>query len=66
VTRKCETCVGRKLVNETKTLTVNIEPGSKDEETIVLKSQGDEWQGKSTGDVIFVIKQNPHTTFERM
>lgn len=66
VTKKCDTCKGRKLVNEVNTVTVNVELGTADGERIVLKNQGDEWQNKSTGDIIFQIHQAPHKEFQRV
>ncbi|KAG2382628.1 hypothetical protein C9374_005208 [Naegleria lovaniensis] len=66
VTKKCETCKGRKLVNEIKTVTVNVEPGSRHGERIILRNHGDEWQNKATSDITFEIRQLPHKEFERV
>ncbi|KAK9479234.1 hypothetical protein V1514DRAFT_305232 [Lipomyces japonicus] len=62
---KCKKCKGKKVVQESKILEVYIPPGTKSGEKIVLRGQADEEPGLETGDIVFVIKEENNTIFER-
>jgi len=62
---KCHTCEGRKLQKEKKTIELVIEPGMKDNQKLVFPGDADEVPGMEPGDLIFVLKTQPHKDFER-
>ena len=62
---RCRECHGRKLLRTHKTVTVNIEPGTQNEEHIVLEKQGDEYPGKETADLVLIISQKADSDFRR-
>lgn len=49
-----------------KTLQVEIKAGSNHNEEIVFSGEGEQNPEKKTGDVIFLIKQQPHSRFTRV
>ena len=61
---KCKTCTGRKVVNETKILEVNVEPGMRDEQRIIFRGEGDQMPGVEPGDVYIVLNEKPHPEFK--
>jgi DnaJ family protein A protein 2 len=65
VTEKCKECNGRcKIVRENE-LKIHVKPGMVDGQRIILRGEGDEWPGRTTGDLIYVIHQVPHPLFTR-
>uniref|UniRef100_A0A7S2CDK1 Uncharacterized protein n=1 Tax=Alexandrium andersonii TaxID=327968 RepID=A0A7S2CDK1_9DINO len=62
----CKTCRGSGLVKEKKTFAVDIEPGSQDRMEFRFRGQADEAPGKDTGDVVIIVRQKPHRTFQRV
>jgi len=62
---KCKTCNGQKVKEEKKTLTIEIEKGTKDGKKIVLRGESHQAPGYATGDLIFVVKELPHKIFKR-
>jgi DnaJ homolog subfamily A member 2 len=62
---RCKKCKGTKLTEEKKTLEFWIEKGMRDGERIILKGEADQEPGKETGDVIFILDEQPHEVFER-
>lgn len=65
ITEKCPDCKGRQLMNQKKTIHVKVYPGMKHGQKIVLKGEGDEWPGKITADLIFIVQQVDHPVFAR-
>lgn len=62
----CQNCRGKRVVSETKTLTVEIEPGMSNGQTLVFENEADERPGIIPGDVHVVLRQQkPHHTFKR-
>ena len=62
---RCKKCKGTKLTEEKKQLEFWVEKGMMDGEHIVLKGEADQEPGKETGDVIFVLDEQPHPVFDR-
>ncbi|ORX90055.1 dnaJ-like protein subfamily A member 2-like protein [Basidiobolus meristosporus CBS 931.73] len=62
---RCKKCKGKKVTNERKILEAFIDKGMKDGQKIVVKGEADQEPGIETGDVVLVVKQQDHDTFER-
>jgi DnaJ family protein A protein 2 len=62
---RCKKCKGEKIVKEKTRQEIFVEKGMSDRQRIVLAGAGDEEPGMPPGDVVFVLKQLPHKTFER-
>ncbi|CAG8809412.1 25916_t:CDS:2, partial [Racocetra persica] len=56
---------GRKVLRANEQLTVIIERGMKDGNTVVFEKESDEAPDTIPGDIIFKIKTLPHSMFER-
>lgn len=63
ITRKKQT--KSRIIQEHEILSLEIKPGMKDGTKITFNNKGDHNIGREPGDIIFVIKQKPHDTFER-
>ena len=50
---------------EKKTITIPIEPGTVDQQTIIFEGEADEVRGEKPGDIIVTINEIPHDIFER-
>jgi len=61
----CANCHGEKVIQGTKEITLNIDPGQRDASKVVLAGEADEEPGVPPGDIVFVIHQLPHNKFER-
>jgi len=62
---KCTKCKGNKVTSEKKVLQVDIEPGMKPDQKVVFKGESDQAPGMEPGDIVFVLKQKPHSVFKR-
>jgi len=62
---KCPACEGRKIVKEKKQIEVVVEPGSKEGQKIVFPGDSDQVPGMEPGDLIFVVRTEPHKVFQR-
>jgi len=62
---KCPACDGRKTVKEKKEIEIIVEPGSRENQKIVFPGEADAAPGMEPGDLIFVIKTEPHKVFQR-
>ncbi|XP_075240304.1 dnaJ homolog subfamily A member 2-like isoform X2 [Convolutriloba macropyga] len=62
---RCKTCSGQKVVKETKILEVPIKKGSRHEQKIVLREEGDQQPGMEPGDVVIILAEQPHEKFSR-
>ncbi|CAL9733224.1 mitochondrial protein import protein MAS5 [Monosporozyma servazzii] len=62
---KCKTCQGKKIDHERKILEVHVNPGMKNGEKVVFKGEADQAPDVIPGDVIFVINEAPHKSFQR-
>lgn len=61
----CNKCNKKKIVSEEKEIILNIDPGSRNEDKRVFKDQGDHYPGEEQGDIICILKEEKHPTFER-
>jgi len=64
-TYKCKDCNGKKILPEEKTLEVVIEKGMQNGQMIKFEGESDEKPGVLAGDIIFVIQEQPNSTFKR-
>ncbi|XP_029436887.1 dnaJ homolog subfamily A member 4-like [Rhinatrema bivittatum] len=62
---RCKACNGKKVLKEKKILEVHIDKGMKDGQKIVFHGEGDQEPGLDPGDVIIVLEQRDHETFQR-
>lgn len=62
---RCKKCKGKKTVKEKKRQEIFVEKGMTDHQRIVLAGEGDQSPDAPAGDVIFVLKLQPHPAFER-
>ena len=62
---KCPKCNGKHVVPERKTLEIVVEPGMKNNQRITFAGESDQAPDMEPGDVVFVIKTQPHRTFKR-
>ena len=53
---RCQTCLGRKVVQQTKLLEVQVDKGMRDEQRITFHGEGDQMPGVEPGDVIIVLQ----------
>jgi DnaJ homolog subfamily A member 2 len=62
---KCTVCQGNKVAKERKVLEVYVDKGMANGQKIVFAGEANENPGLVAGDVIVVLKQAPHKTFNR-
>lgn len=62
---KCKTCKGSKVCKDRKVLEVNIEKGMTHGQKVRFSGEADEIPGTVPGDVIIVVQQKEHETFQR-
>jgi DnaJ family protein A protein 2 len=62
---QCQKCKGKKVVSDVKTLEVEIMKGMTNKQKITFEGEADERPGMIAGDIIFVIQEKEHQTFER-
>jgi DnaJ-class molecular chaperone len=61
----CATCRGERFYKDSKTLEVNIAPGTKDGDIIRFPGESDEVPGSPPGDVSVIVRVEQHPMFER-
>jgi DnaJ family protein A protein 2 len=62
---RCKACRGAKLVPTKKTIEVTVERGSDDQHQIRIPGEGNDMPGGETGNLVVVLQQLPHETFQR-
>ena len=63
---KCEACNGSKLVEETTEITIDIKPGTKHGDSIVLSGEGFyDTHSKQNMDLVLIVNEQPHNRFKR-
>ncbi|KAJ2082339.1 DnaJ-like protein xdj1 [Coemansia sp. RSA 988] len=62
---KCRKCKGSGTTDEKDTVEIHVEPGVRDGQKIVLGGKGDQRPGQQPQDLVFVLHQEPHSTFTR-
>ncbi|KAI9140858.1 hypothetical protein BKA69DRAFT_489552 [Paraphysoderma sedebokerense] len=65
VKSKCPVCSGSKVQRGSSQISINIDPGMVDGQKIVFEREGDQSPDYAPGDIIFVLKTEPHPTFTR-
>jgi DnaJ family protein A protein 2 len=62
---RCEQCRGDKVVQEKRTLEVNVERGMVNGQKIVFQGEADEAPDTVPGDIVIVLQQKEHPRFKR-
>jgi DnaJ family protein A protein 2 len=62
---KCKKCKGKRTIQTRKMLELYIPRGSREGDKIVLPGEADQVPDQEPGDIIFVLKETDHETFER-
>lgn len=62
---KCTVCKGKKVTYQTKVLEVNVDKGMRDSQRILFRGESEQMPGTQPGDLVIVLQQKPHKTFER-
>ncbi|XP_072291491.1 dnaJ homolog subfamily A member 4 [Eucyclogobius newberryi] len=62
---RCKNCLGRKVVRTKKIIEVHIDKGMKDGQRITFLGEGDQEPGLEAGDVVIVLEQKEHQTYQR-
>lgn len=62
---RCKACNGQKKVRNETVLEVHIDKGMKDGQKITFSGQGDQEMGIPPGDVVIILDEVRHDTFER-
>jgi DnaJ family protein A protein 2 len=62
---KCKHCHGKKVSSERKVLEVHIDKGMKGGQHITFDGESDQAPNTIPGDVVIVIEEKPHETFQR-
>jgi DnaJ homolog subfamily A member 2 len=62
---RCQTCRGKKVINESKVIEVHVDKGMRDGQKIYLRGEGDQQPGVEPGDVIIMLQPKPHDKFQR-
>lgn len=63
--KMCKTCSGKKLQKEKKKLKFELDKGAPNGDQYTIHGEGDEVPDVEPGDVIAVIKEQPHKVFKR-
>jgi molecular chaperone DnaJ len=61
----CETCKGKGIVNEERTIKLNVPAGISNGETLRLAGMGEAISGGQSGDLYVHVTVNPHKTIKR-
>lgn len=61
----CKKCHGAKTVMERRIFTVDVPPGAKDGDSMILDGEGDQGLEIVPGNVVVTIVQKPHNVFKR-
>ncbi|OQR91520.1 hypothetical protein ACHHYP_04605 [Achlya hypogyna] len=62
---RCSSCKGKKVTKERKVLEVHIEPGMRHGQRITFKGESDQAPGVVPGDIVFIVQEKEHDTFQR-
>ncbi len=65
VKSKCPHCNGSKVSRGGHEITISVERGMTDGETILFERGGDQGPSISPGDLVFTLRQQPHTVYVR-
>ena len=62
---RCSKCKGKRVIRGKTILEVEVERGMIDGQKIVFDHEGDQASGIESGDVVVVLHEQKHDTFER-
>lgn len=62
---RCDACKGSKTVEEKKEILIHIDKGMKHTQKIVFRGEGHHLPDSAKGDIIVVLKEQPHEIFKR-
>lgn len=62
----CKACRGKGTIKEKKNFDIDIEAGAKDGTEYRFRRQADERPGHDAGDVVIVLREKTHKTFQRI
>lgn len=62
---RCKKCKGTRTTEQKKVLELYIPPGSREGDKIILQGEADQHPDQEPGDLIFVVVQEEHETFNR-
>ncbi|KAJ2770935.1 DnaJ-like protein xdj1 [Coemansia nantahalensis] len=62
---RCRKCTGAGTVDEKAAVEIDIKPGMGDGQRITLYGQGDQPPGQAPQDLVFVLRQEAHSGFQR-
>ncbi|EQC33778.1 DnaJ like subfamily A member 2 [Saprolegnia diclina VS20] len=62
---RCKGCKGNKVSKERKVLEVHIEKGMRNGQRITFTGEADQAPGTIAGDIVFVVQEKEHGTFQR-
>jgi len=62
---RCGKCRGKKILEQSKQLVINVNRGMSDGEKIKFRGEGDQSPGVIPGDIIIVLKEKKHPVFRR-
>ncbi|TDH71246.1 hypothetical protein CCR75_002830 [Bremia lactucae] len=65
ITRKVQDHNTNQAREEQKILEINVKPGWKDGTKVTFEGQGDTLPGRPAQDIVFVVKEKPHSKFKR-
>jgi len=65
ISKPCDVCKGRKIIEVDKQLLVKIAPGTVEDHEVIFYNEGNESPGYTVGDVKFVLKSRTHPIFTR-
>ena len=63
---KCPHCKAKRVVSDTKQITIDLEKGMANGDTIIMEREAEQVPDLTRGDLIFTIKQKAHKTFKRV
>jgi DnaJ homolog subfamily A member 2 len=62
---RCDACKGNKTVEDKKEVVIHIDKGMKDGQKVVFRSEGHHLPDTVQGDIIVLLKEQPHDLFKR-
>jgi len=62
---RCQTCKGKKVIQQDKILEVFIEKGMRDKQQIIFRREGDQEPDTIPGYIILILQQKEHRFFKR-
>lgn len=65
IKRKCHLCKGNRIIEKASKLEFSIPAGSPSKAVFKFEGQSHEQPGMKAGDVIIILKEQPHTTYKR-